>query len=229
MAQGIDPTRRQFVLGGALLATAATSVVLTPHTRAQALPPNGLEAAIPKRLGAWTFVTASGLVLPPRDETETMTYDQVLTRVYATEDGDPPVMLMIAYGGGQTGIFQVHRPEACYPAQGFQLRDRQSVPIPIGHQRAVNATFWSAQSDVRNEQLLYWTRIGSYFPESWAAEHVAIIRSNLAMQLPDGVLVRMSVLSGDPAAAVARLEIFARALVAGVGPMGRLVMLGQRV
>lgn len=222
----IDVSRRQLLFGSAMIATSAAAFSLVPKAGAAILRPGELETAIPHRLGAWNYVTASGLVLPPRDETEERAYDQVLTRVYQSDDGGPGVMLLIAYGGGQTGLFEVHRPEACYPAQGYALSGRRQVGVPIGGGKDVTGTFWSAQSDVRQEQLLYWTRIGDYFPESWAAEHVAVVRSNVALRLPDGVLVRMSVLSNDAAASIARLELFARAMVSGVGATGRRVMLG---
>lgn len=224
--RAIDPSRRQFVFGGAMLAASAGSFAVIPAAGKTALGPHALEAAVPLRLGGWNFVSTSGFVLPPEDENEARVYDQVLTRAYDLGDGGPAVMLLIAYGGGQTGLFEIHRPEACYPAQGYALTGRAKVPVPIGDGRAVTSTFWTATSDVRIEQMLYWTRIGEYFPESWAAEHVAVVRSNLMLSLPDGVLVRMSVLSNDPEASIARLELFARALVAGVRPAGRRVMLG---
>lgn len=209
-----------------MLATAVTATALTPRARETALPPGGLERAIPRTLGAWRFVSASGLVLPPRDMTENRVYDQVLTRSYAHPDGGPEVMLLIAYGGGQTGVLTVHRPEACYPSQGFKLSGRETVPVPVAPGRDVTGIFWSAESDVRIEQLLYWTRVDHYFPETWAAEHVAVIRSNLARRLPDGVLVRMSIASAEPAGSLKRLEMFASDMVANVGPAGRRILLG---
>jgi EpsI family protein len=221
-----QPGRRELLIGGAMLATASAATVLVPRSIVAPLQPGELERIIPRDFGGWRFVTSSGLVLPPQDETEARTYDQVLTRVYSDGQG-PPVMLLIAYGGGQSGLFVIHRPEACYPAQGYRLRDKAEIQFPIGPASAVTGTFWSAVSDVRSEQLLYWTRIGDDFPQSWAAEQVTLVRNNLSLVLPDGVLVRMSMVTIDPAAAQKRLAIFARALVAGVRPLGRRVLLGD--
>jgi EpsI family protein len=222
----LDISRRQILFGGAMVATSIAATVLTPRARETALPAGGLERAIPRTLGPWRFVSASGLVLPPRDMTENRVYDQVLTRSYAHPDGGPEVMLLIAYGGGQTGVLTVHRPEACYPAQGFTMSGRETVPVPVAPGRDVTGIFWSAESDVRIEQILYWTRVDQYFPETWAAEHVAVIRSNLARRLPDGVLVRMSIASGEAADSLKRLEMFASDLVANVGPAGHRILLG---
>lgn len=221
-----DPSRRQLLFGGGMLATSAAATVLTPRARETALPRGGLERAIPRTLGPWRFVSSSGLVLPPADENEKRTYDAVLTRSYAHPDGGPQVMLLIAYGGGQTGILTVHRPEACYPAQGFAISGRRSVPVPIAPGRTVDGVFLSAKSDLRNEQLLYWTRIDESFPETWAAEHLAVIRANLMRRLPDGVLVRMSVISPEIDRSIKRLESFAGDLVEHVGAAGRRIMLG---
>lgn len=220
-----QPGRRQVLIGGAMLATAGAATVLVPRSAGPLLQPGALERAIPRDFGGWRFVTSSGLVLPAQDEIEARTYDQVLTRVYSDGEGTP-VMLLIAYGGGQSGLFVIHRPEACYPAQGFRLRDKAEIRLPVGRASAVTGTFWSAVSDVRSEQLLYWTRIGDDFPQSWAAEQMTLVRNNLSLVLPDGVLVRMSTLTADPAAAQKRLTIFARALVAGVRPLGRRILLG---
>lgn len=222
----LDASRRQILFGGAMLATSAAAIALTPRARETSLPPGGLNRAIPRQLGQWRFVSASGLVLPPQDLTEKRTYDQVLTRTYSHPDGGLDVMLLIAYGGGQTGVLTIHRPEACYPAQGITLSGRQTVQVPIAPGRDVTGIFWSGESDIRSEQLLYWTRIDHFFPETWAAEHIAVISSNLARRLPDGVLVRMSVLSNDTASSIKRLKMFALDIVAHVGPAGRRIMLG---
>jgi EpsI family protein len=221
-----EVSRRHILFGGAMLATSIVAATLTPRARETALPSGGLEAAIPKQLGPWRYVSTGGIVLPPQDTIEERTYDQVLTRSYAHRDGGPAVMLLIAYGGGQTGVLTVHRPEACYPAQGFAMSGREIVPVPVVPGRAVNGVFWSAESDVRHEQLLYWTRIDESFPETWAQEHVAVIRSNMMRRLPDGVLVRMSVISNDAAPSIKRLERFAADMVANVGPAGRRILLG---
>ena len=79
-----------------------------------------LDDLVPKTIGPWKFVAASGLVVPPEDQLSRTLYSQLLTRVYS--DGEnPPMMLLIAQSASQTGILQVHRPESCYPASGYQI------------------------------------------------------------------------------------------------------------
>lgn len=222
---GIHPSRRQFLLGGALGATSVIAAAATPRPTPPRIGPGGLEKAIPAQLGGWRHTSSSGLVVPPRDETEVRTYDQVLTRVYANKDGRL-VMLLIAYGSGQTGMFEIHRPESCYPAQGYALSGHRTISLPLGDGKDVPAVFWTAKSDVRTEQLLYWTRIGNYFPRSWLESNIAVVRSNLVRKLPDGVLVRLSSLSNEVPSALADLQEFSLAMIQGLTPRTRGLLVG---
>jgi EpsI family protein len=215
--------RRQFVLGGALLAATAAAVVLKPRRVVSPLAPGALDRAIPKRIGPYSFVTASGLVLPPSDELTEQIYDQVLTRVYAA-DGMQPVMLLIAYGSAQDYTLQAHLPEVCYPSSGYTLTALDRVPVSLRAGAADTATMLTAERPDRTEQVFYWMRIGERFPASLAQERLAVILSNLAGTLPDGILVRLSTLSPDSAAALPQLQAFNRMMIDSVGPAGRKLL-----
>lgn len=223
-ARGAD--RRQFVLGGALLATVAATWMLRPRQVASRLQPGMLDRAVPRTIGRYRFLTESGLVLPPADEISERIYDQVLTRVYAV-DGNQPVMLLIAYGSAQDYTLQAHLPEVCYPSSGYTLTDLSRVPVALARARE-QATFLTAERADRIEQVFYWTRIGSRFPATLTDERLAVIGSNLAGVLPDGVLVRISTLSPDRVTALGELQDFNRALVAAIGPLGRRLLLGRQ-
>ena len=208
-----------------MVATAGIALAAMPRRGRPLLANDQLEKVIPRKLGQWQFASSSGLVLPPRDENERFVYDQVLTRVYSAA-GQPDIMLLIAFGGGQTGLFELHRPEACYPSQGYQLRGKHEVPLKVWPHVTLPSVFWSAANDLRTEQLLYWSRIGQKFPVTWLQSKVAVVENNLQRTLPDGVLVRMSMLTGDAASALPLLERFARELVASVDALGRRVLIG---
>lgn len=218
---GMD--RRQFALGGALLGAAAGTQLLRPRRLAPRLPDGELDRAIPRRLGPYSFVTASGLVLPPTDEITERIYDQVLTRVYAAPDR-PQVMLLIAYGSAQDYTLQAHLPEICYPSSGYTLTGLDRLPVTLRRGQADKAVFLTAERADRIEQVYYWTRIGNRFPSTLTAERWAVIRANLAGELPDGILVRISMISPDRRAALAQLEAFHAALLGGVGPLGRRLL-----
>lgn len=217
--------RRQFVLGGALLAAAAATVALRPQRVVAPLQPGVLDAAIPKSIGPYTFLTASGLVLPPQDEITEQIYDQVLTRVY-TADGLLPMMLLIAYGSAQDYTLQAHLPEVCYPSSGYTLTDLDRVPVRLHRGADETATFLTAERAGTVEQVLYWVRIGQRYPSTLTGERLAVIGANLARTLPDGVLVRISTLAPSRQEALPQLQAFNRLLVDSINPLGRRLFFG---
>ncbi len=216
--------RRQFVIGGAALATAGAGAILVPRGATGPLAQDALTDAIPTKFGNWGPVSTEDFILPLEDEGVEGVYGGVLTRAYANA-ANAVVMLVIAYAGGQTGTIVVHRPEACYPANGFKLSNRAELNLTDRASRIdLPAVSYTAKSYDRTEQLLYWTRIGTFFPTDWLTEQVALVRSNLAGRLPDGALVRMSVISDDAAASRALLRDFAKALSEAVTGVGRGVL-----
>lgn len=219
--------RRDVLLGGLMTATAGIAWARTPHQKDMAIGPDQLDKVIPTDIGPWHFQTASGLILPPPDALAAQIYDQQLARTYESEDpAIPGVMVVIAYGSSQSGMLQVHRPEICYPAGGFRLSETTPVAVPI-RGGAIPAQFFTATRELRTERVLYWTRVGKGIPRTWGQQRMAVIRSNLAMAIPDGVLVRLSTIGGDDASARAALDRFAGLLVAGVDRRGRRLLVGD--
>jgi EpsI family protein len=81
-----------------------------------------LETAVPRGFGEWTELLdqKAQVVNPQTEELLRQLYSQVLSRTYVNKDGYR-IMLSMAYGDDQRGGLQAHRPEVCYPAQGFKL------------------------------------------------------------------------------------------------------------
>jgi hypothetical protein len=123
----IDLTRRQLLIGAALLGTVGFSELYTPRRSALRLDDTSFDAMFPARVAKWQYLTASGVILPPQDQLSRTLYEQLLTRVYSTGD-TPPVMLVLAYSSTQEGRLQVHRPEVCYPAAGFRIASNEERP-----------------------------------------------------------------------------------------------------
>lgn len=217
--------RRQFVLGGTLLAATAATMALKPQRVVAPLEPGVLDAAVPKRIGPYTFLTASGLVLPPQDEITEQIYDQVLTRVYVA-DGLLPMMLLIAYGSAQDYTLQAHLPEVCYPSSGYTLTDLDRVPVRLRGEAAETATFLAAARAGTIEQVLYWVRIGARYPSTLTGERLAVIGANLARTLPDGILVRVSTLTPSRDEALPQLQAFNQLLVRNINPLGQRLFFG---
>jgi len=220
---GFMPSRRDLLIGGASLAAAGTAYARMPRNPLMLIGKDDLEKIIPLKIGNWSYETASGLVLPPPDQLARLLYQQQVARSYTAPD-DLPVMLLLAYGSSQSGMLQIHRPEICYPASGFRLTETQITSIPLTADRAIASRSFTANSDTRVEQVLYWTRIGTLVPTSWVGQRLAVVRSNLQGDIPDGLLVRLSTVSEDADHAQATLKKFARAMIEEI-PLARRRML----
>jgi EpsI family protein len=208
---GAGATRREFLIGGALAATAAICVAAAPRRASPLGRGQSLDKLIPDRVGPWTASTYDPILIPQGDTGEGSTYDKVVSRYYLSPT-QPPVMFLIAYGAEQAGETQLHRPEACYPAAGFSLQHRPDVvlEVPGGH---ITARSLTAFATGRTDQILYWTRIGTEFPTTSFDQRLSVLRQTLGGSIPDGVLVRISVESEDPQSANRTIAAFTNALL----------------
>lgn len=224
-----DPitSRRIFLTGGALAAASAIAFGLRPAKAEHRIGSEKLDDLIPATLGKWHFSTRSGVVLPDADG-QSDEYDQIVSRSYEAPDS-APVMLAIAYGSTQGGSLQLHRPEVCYPSQGFLLSNTRLPALDIGAPAPLPSRAFTARRDDRVEQVLYWSRISNRFPRNSAEEYLAILSAVLHGAVPDGVLVRFSTIDADAARSQAVLSDFARALLSAVSEGTRAILLGDAI
>lgn len=208
--------RRKFLLGALFCAAAGVAAFRQPSKHLDYLGKNKLEDVVPKRIGDWNFVAASGLVVPPEDQLSQTLYSQLLTRVYDDGKG-PAIMLLLAQSGSQTGFLQIHRPETCYTAGGYKILSMGPHPIQVGS-KIIPANVMNATSGGAPEHIAYWTRVGDEMPQSWKAQRIAVAEQNLRGVIPDAILVRISTVSDDGDAAMASIDRFVRAMLASVPP-----------
>ena len=218
---GID--RRKMLAGILFCSAAGVAAWREPYKRLDYLGRNKLEDVVPKTIGRWKFETASGLVVPPEDQLADALYSQVLTRVY-WDGQNPAIMLLMAQAGSQTGFLQVHRPETCYTAGGYEITPLAPHPIPIG-QKVIRANTIDATSGGPIEHVVYWTRVGDQMPQTWREQKLSVAEQNLKGIIPDAILVRISMVSPDGAAARATINEFVRTLIASVPASTRLVFI----
>jgi EpsI family protein len=216
-------TRRKFGLGLAFASVAGVAAARLPNKNLDYLGKQKLESVIPDKIGRWNFVSSSGLVVPPEDQMIRALYSQLVTRVYSDGSG-PPIMLLVAQSATQTGILQIHRPEICYTAGGYQLSaiEPHVVGLPWG---ALPTLSMSATSDSRTEQLVYWTRIGDRLPKSWREQRMVVAMDNLRRIIPDAIMVRVSTFGNDKARALASMDEFILSLMNSVSPQVRRVFI----
>ncbi|MGN6850582.1 MAG: exosortase-associated protein EpsI, V-type [Sphingomicrobium sp.] len=221
MAPEID--RRKLLVGLLFCSAAGLAAWRKPNRHLDYLGSAKLDNIVPKEIGRWKFVAASGLVVPPEDQMERAIYSQLLTRVYSDGQNEP-VMLLLAQSGSETGILQIHRPETCYTASGYHISGVTSRTVEIGS-HVVPANAMDATSDGVTEHVLYWTRVGNKMPANWGEQRIATAEQNLEGILPDAILVRISTVSNDPARAWASLDAFTRAFIQSVPPGRRNVFI----
>jgi EpsI family protein len=214
-ARPVHLSRRHVVIGGALLAASAGAFALEPTSFRPLIKSTTFESWVPTNFGEWTLEGSSGVVLPPPDSLSARLYDNLVTRVYRAAAGD--VMLLLAYNNRQDGVLQVHRPETCYPTGGFALTETRRIPIAALGKSIPSNRFTATNAD-RTEQVIYFTRLGHFYPRSWAEQRMAVVEENLAGRIPDGVLLRASLLSTDESAAIDRLSVFIGAFAEAANP-----------
>jgi EpsI family protein len=219
--------RRDLLIGGTLLAGAGAAFALTPRTRLNLLGNTKLETAIPTSFGGWRELKSQGIVLPKPTEGSLADrlYDQTVNRLYES-DSDVPVMLVIAYGSTQSDQLQLHRPETCYTAIGFEISNSRRVDISLGS-GTLPARALLATTEERREPVLYWTRIGDRLPTNGSEQRSMKLENEFAGLIADGVLVRMSTIVPEGVDAIAGLQRFARALIGAVPPAVRPALIGR--
>ena len=190
------------VLGLAMAATSALTGALTPKPRAP-LPHErfSLEHMIPAHFGAWA-IDPSVVPLQPDPEQQGVLekiYDQTLSRAYVNRQGQR-VMLAIAYGGDQSKSLQLHLPEVCYVAQGFDMiEDSDGVLTTPYGQLPVKRLV--ARLHERNEPITYWITIGDKATKAGIQQKLRRLAYGLSGEVPDGMLVRVSTIQGNQAVA----------------------------
>lgn len=192
--------------GLAALLIAATSVgaqlSVAKTAMSEATKPADYAAIVPENFGEWTLVPSIRLVTPVEpDSLEKQIYGQMVGRAYTNPAGDL-VMLLVAYGPLQTDKLQLHRPEACYIAEGFRV----SKPSPSGialdaSGPALPVQKLYAQREGRSERITYWMRVGDDVVSTVLGRQWTKLRYGLTGVIPDGVLVRVSTINRDEASA----------------------------
>jgi EpsI family protein len=207
--------RRELLLGVPLLAAAAGAYALTPRERLNLLGDKKLEKAVPLSIGPWSVTASNAVVLPDAAEgsLSARLYDQTVSRLY-TSDSELPVMMVIAYGSTQSDQLQLHRPEVCYTAVGFEITDARQVMVPITGSANLPARELVARNNDRVEPILYWTRVGDFLPTSGSEQRLMKLRSEIQGYVADGVLVRLSSVGEPTPELFASLARFAREMLA---------------
>nr|WP_307730265.1 exosortase-associated protein EpsI, B-type [Duganella violaceicalia] len=216
------------ILMSLMLASSGAAVLLHPERQAVAqVEKLGLETLVPAAFGDWRIDDSVAPVQPPPEVQEKVAkiYDETLARTYINSRGDR-VMLSIAYGGDQTGRLRVHRPESCYTAQGFSVKQLAIENLHFGDV-TVPAKRLMAQMGGRQEPITYWIRVGGETVTGMLGQRLVQLKSGLLGQVPDGLLFRVSSLGAAPAEQYLLQDAFVGDLVRALGPQKSEKLVGK--
>jgi EpsI family protein len=190
------------------------------------------DKIVPKQFGDWVEVTdaiSSGIVDPEQQDALDNLYTQIVGRTYLHKPSGRKVMLSIAYGDNQTFSKQLHRPESCYSSQGFNIESLheeilKTPDFPVSVRRMT-----ASRSSIL-EQVTYFIRIGDKVisgPPS--ALNYARMGMGLKGYISDGLLFRISEVSGDAKLANQLNDQFINDLLRAISPAQQAILIGPKV
>lgn len=186
-------TRTALLIFALMLVASIAAVITRPDTKmADLRGVSTLEAMIPRQIGDWydepRWMTT--IVDPVLQEAVDGVYDQTLARTYANADGYR-IMLSIGYKSDHRRTAQVHRPEVCYPADGFTVHELTPAKLstPFGN---IPGQRMLAAKGQRMEPVTYWVTIGDKAVTHELDLRLAELNYMLKGLIPDGLLFRVS-------------------------------------
>jgi EpsI family protein len=186
-----------------------------------------LETLFPKAFGDWVTDERMPvqLVSPVTAELLNKIYNQTLSRTYVNPAGDR-IMLSVAYGGDQSDGTRAHRPEVCYPAQGFQMLSSQTSRLALPTQ-TLRVRQLVATKGRRNEPITYWMTIGDTATTTGTETKLAQLAYSVRGLIPDGMLIRVSSIDDDNVNAFRMQAQFVAQLASAVIPDQKAVVIGK--
>jgi EpsI family protein len=202
---------RAGILMAVLMSTTSLFAYSARPTRllADVSPRAALAEELPKEFKRWRKLPARVAVVsdPTRQAVLNYLYSETLAANYV-DANDRLAMLSIAYGKDQSDGHDVHKPDLCYPAQGFRVIDERDLLLPLDERRGIVVRYMTTQNGERVEPLIFWTTVGDFQYRNKLEKKLIGIRYSAANLIPDGMVLRVSTLERDPEVALAVLTDF---------------------
>ena len=178
-----------------MLSATGITIIMTPKSFSASQEPNiNLNILIPTQFSTWhQLPELDRIIITPKIQTKLKTlYQQNLSRTYINSKGDQ-IMLTIAYGHDQRDGIQVHKPEACYPAQGFQILEDATGFLSLTNEgKKIPVKRLVAIQGARTEPITYWITMGDTVALSTLNAKITQLKYGLTGEIPDGLLFRVS-------------------------------------
>lgn len=175
-----------------LVLSSVLSILLKPNELIVDLVqlPN-FEEMIPRQFGIWKIDSSIPMVLgdPALESKLNAIYSQNLSRTYVNDEAR--IMLSIAYGVDQSDSMQVHKPEVCYPAQGFVINSISKGTMDLDFKQ-IPVTYLDTEKNFRREFVTYWILVGDQVVDGGLERKLKQLEYGLQGITPDGLLFRVS-------------------------------------
>ncbi|MCX4189092.1 exosortase C-terminal domain/associated protein EpsI [Methylophaga sp. OBS3] len=195
-----------------MLMTATLAVWATPTDYLVNIKPREpLTKVIKPAIGNWQLDPTSHVLITSAvlDEKLASAYTDVISETYFNKENQK-VMLSVAYSDNQRNGLAVHLPEACYPAQGFEILEKRELPVTLNNGRQLNLTYMKTKRGSRVEPLVYWTMAGETLYRNDFERKQVSIKYALDNIIPDGLVFRVSTISADDEMALDMITDFVR-------------------
>jgi len=218
---------RFLLVGAAMVLAVGLSFAIEPPKGGKADSVD-LKKVVPEVFGEWSLDPQMALVVlrPDVEAGLAKVYQQTLSRTYMNSKGER-MMLSIAYTGDIDRQMDIHRPEFCYPAQGFDVVARTqdgTVATALGQLPVKRLV---ASHGPRVEPITYWITVGdTTATKGWERKVVVKLRYGLTGQIPEGMLVRVSSVSGDVATAYTHQSEFIKEMLGAIDEKERKRFVG---
>lgn len=219
--------RRDLLIGAACVVAAGAAYGLKPRRHVSLLGQSKLHRMIPASFGDWTSIDVSDLIAPKTEgDLASKLYDEMVQRVYTHVSTGVQVMMLLAHGDTESDELQLHRPEVCYPAFGFDIFQSAKGVLPLPGNVKLPVRRLVASAPGRQENILYWSRLGEYFPIDGIGQRLDRLKTSLGGYIADGLLARFSTVGSDPKEAFAVVDGFVPAFLQQIHTDGRRALIG---
>lgn len=219
---------KNLLVGLVMVVTAIFALTFKPAPLlANSGPKIELETMIPKQFGNWRVDETIMPMSASPDQIELLNkiYSQILTRTYINSLGQR-IMLSVVYGDGIDRQLDVHRPEVCYPAQGFSVTQYTD--------QVVNTLFGSlsvrrmiATNGQRVEPISYWIKTGDKAVSSTFERKLQKLKMIFTGRADSGMLARISSIGNDQTLAYQEQEAFINAMLQAMPEEQRKQLIGN--
>jgi len=205
-----------------MFAASVGAIIARPSTKfANMKPPISLHTMIPKQFGDWREDRQQvvQVINPQTEELLDKLYSETLSRSYVNSNGYR-IMLSLAYGSDQRGSLQAHKPEVCYPAQGFIVQ-KNEVELLTTSFGDIPARRLFTTMGARQEPVTYWFTVGNEAVQGKLQKRLVELSYTLNGRIPDGLLFRVSSIDANAARAYKMQNQFVNQLLHSLSPAER--------